>query len=309
MSKTSIEIQSSFPKELQVIETIETPDKIIIKLRSRTHSCECPSCKTTLPHYNSTYLRRVQDLPILGKSVELLIRAYEYRCDNPDCSVKSVNESFDGFVDYCGRMTKRCEDFICTLALETNCESCARICNFMGIKTSGDSVIRMLLRRYSNQLDEICGDSVGIDDFAFKKRQSYGTIVVDEATHRPVALLDGRDGNTLKEWLKNNRHIKTVTRDRAGAYASALSEVLPEAMQIADRFHLHQNLLETIRGVLQGSIPANIKIPEDELHTGVQPDNKKCDKNDQDATNDLNNPESANDCADVIADDTALKKV
>ena len=112
MSKTSIEIQSSFPKELQVIETIETPDKIIIKLRSRTHSCECPSCKTTLTHYNSTYLRRVQDLPILGKSVELLIRAYEYRCDNPDCSVKSVNESFDGFVDYCGRMTKRCEDFI-----------------------------------------------------------------------------------------------------------------------------------------------------------------------------------------------------
>ena len=179
----------------------------------------------------------------------------------------------------------------------------------MGIKTSGDSVIRMLLRRYSNQPDEICGDSVGIDDFAFKKRQSYGTIVVDEATHRPVALLDGRDGNTLKEWLKNNRHIKTVTRDRAGAYASALSEVLPEAMQIADRFHLHQNLLETIRGVLQGSIPANIKIPEDELHTGVQPDNKKCDKNDQDATNDLNNPESANDCADVIADNTALKKV
>ena len=138
MSKTSIEIQSSFPKELQVIETIETPDKIIIKLRSRTHSCECPSCKTTLTHYNSTYLRRVQDLPILGKSVELLIRAYEYRCDNPDCSVKSVNESFDGFVDYCGRMTKRCEDFICTLALETNCESCARRCNFMGIKTSGD---------------------------------------------------------------------------------------------------------------------------------------------------------------------------
>ena len=72
---------------------------------------------------------------------------------------------------------------------------------------------------------------MGIDDFAFKKGNTYGTIVVDETTHRPVALLNGRDSDTLKEWLKNNRHIKTVTRDRAGAYASALSEVLPDAMQ------------------------------------------------------------------------------
>lgn len=145
-----------------------------------------------------------------------------------------------------------------------------------------------------------------IDDFAFKKGNTYGTIVVDETTHRPVALLNGRDSDTLKEWLKNNRHIKTVTRDRAGAYASALSEVLPDAMQIADRFHLHQNLLETIRNVLQGSIPANIKIPEDELHTAVQPDNKKCYKIDPD---DLNNLNSADDCADVSADGTALKKI
>ena len=145
-----------------------------------------------------------------------------------------------------------------------------------------------------------------IDDFAFKKGNTYGTIVVDETTHRPVALLNGRDSDTLKEWLKNNRHINTVTRDRAGAYASALSEVLPDAMQIADRFHLHQNLLETIRNVLQGSIPANIKIPEDELHTAVQPDNKKCDKIDPD---DLNNLKSADDCADVSADGTALKKI
>lgn len=312
MTRTSINLQGFYPKELQITETIETPDKIIIKLKSHTHTFKCPSCKTILTHYNSTYLRRVQDLPILGKNVELQIRAYEYLCDNPECSVKSINESFDGFVDYCGRMTKRCEDFICALALETNCESCARICKFMGIKTSGDSVIRMLLRRYSNQPEEVCGDAVGIDDFAFKKGNTYGTIVVDETTHRPVALLNGRDSDTLKEWLKNNRHIKTVTRDRAGAYASALSEVLPDAMQIADRFHLHQNLLETIRNVLQGSIPANIKIPEDELHTAVQPDNNKCDKTDPDDlndNNDLNNLNSADDCADVSADGTALKKI
>ena len=117
------------------------------------------------------------------------------------------------------------------------------------------------LRRLPVQPEEKCGECVGIDDFAFKKRETYGTIVVDGATHRPVALLEGRDSDTLKEWLKNNRHVRTVTRDRASAYVSALNETLPDAMQIADRFHLHQNLLEAIRGALQGCIPSNTKIP------------------------------------------------
>lgn len=84
-----------------------------------------------------------------------------------------------------------------------------------------------------------CGSAIGVDDFALKKRHTYGTIIVDEATHRPVAILDGRDGMTLKEWLKSNKHVKTVTRDRASAYSSAIQEILPNAMQIADRFHLH----------------------------------------------------------------------
>ncbi|BFK16980.1 hypothetical protein K340107D12_23290 [Blautia parvula] len=52
---------------------------------------------------------------------------------------------------------------------------------------------------------------------------------------------------TLKEWLKNNKHIKAVTRDRRSAYASAIQEILSDAMQIADRYHLHQNLLEAIK--------------------------------------------------------------
>ncbi len=61
-----------------------------------------------------------------------------------------------------------------------------------------------------------------MDDFAFKKRHTYGTIIVDEATHKPVAILDGRDGKTLKEWLSKNKHVKAVTRDRASAYSAAI---------------------------------------------------------------------------------------
>lgn len=116
-------------------------------------------------------------------------------------------------------------------------------------------------RRYETQPEQVCSSTIGVDDFAFAKRKSYGTIIVDKENHKPIAVLEGRDKETLKKWLEHNKHIKAVTRDRASAYAYAIEETLPAAMQIADRFHLHQNLLEAVRGALSGNVPATVKIP------------------------------------------------
>lgn len=117
-----------------------------------------------------------------------------------------------------------------------------------------------------------------MDDFVFKKRHTYGRIIVDEATHHPVAILDGRDGNTLKEWPSKNKHVKAVTRDRASAYSSAITEILPDAMQIADRFQLHQNLLEAIKNTVNSELPVDIRIPSDydsRENTGEEETGKK----------------------------------
>ena len=245
MNDSLLQMNTFFPNELMAIESVEQDNCTVhIKLRSRTHSCKCPECGCETTNYHGSYLRKVQDIPILGKTTRLSITAHEYICNNDACSKTTFVEDFDGFLSYYGRMTERCADFICTLAMETSCEGCARICRAMNLQISGDSVIRLLTKRYRMQPAAECGNIVGVDDFAFKKRHTYGTIIVDQSTHKPVAILDGRDGNSLKEWLKNNKHIKAVTRDRASAYSSAIQEVLPDAMQIADRFHLHQNLLE-----------------------------------------------------------------
>ena len=99
-----------------------------------------------------------------------------------------------------------------------------------------------------------------MDDFAYKKRHTYGTIIVDGETHKPVAILDGRNGETLKEWLKKNKQVKTVTRDRASAYAKAIEEIIPECMQIADRFHLHQNLMDAVNKILSREVAATTAI-------------------------------------------------
>jgi len=78
----------------------------------------------------------------------------------------------------------------------------------MNIIVSGDTVIRMLTKRFELQEQPVCGSVVGIDDFAFKKRHRYGTVIIDEATHKPVEILEGRDSETLKKWLRNNQHVK-----------------------------------------------------------------------------------------------------
>ena len=260
-TETKLELKYFYPTVLEVADICVADQEIKIKMIAHSKECICPKCGIISSHQHGTYERKVQDLPVFGKTTWLLVNAYEYQCDNPDCEVTTFSETVNGFLSYYSRMTERCADFICTLAMETSCEGCSRICKAMNLKVSGDTVIRLLTKRYTLQDTADCGSVIGVDDFAFKKRHTYGTIIVDEATHTPVAILDGRDGSAFKEWLSQNKQVKAVTRDRASAYASAIQEILPDALQIADRFHLHQNLLEAIRNRVNAIIPVNIKIP------------------------------------------------
>ena len=268
--KDLVSLSSYYPeKYLKIIDITDSSTKIIIKLKSVTRECKCPGCNTILTEYHGTYERTVQDLPVFGKSVQLKINVREYQCNNDQCDITTVTEMYDEFLNSYSRMTERCADFICTLAMETSCEGSARICKAMNIKIGGDTIIRLLTKRFALQEDPVCGTVIGVDDFAFKKRHKYGTIIVDEASHNPIAILGGRDGKSLKDWLANNKHIRAVTRDRASAYATAIQEVLPDVMQIADRFHLHQNLLEVIRTSLNSIIPATIKILKEMVEEDV----------------------------------------
>lgn len=262
-TNSSLDLQRFYPAELEIVSIEEGPDKIKLHMVSKTKSFCCPKCGKTLHKLHATHHRTVQDLPILGKRVILDIRVHDFQCQNDSCEIGAFSETFHGFLNHYSRMTERLVDFVTILALETSCEASARIMRAMHIKISGDTVIRMLLKRYREQPHVPCGSHVGVDDFAFKKRHTYGTIIVDEDSHMPVAVLEGRDGSALKEWLGKNKQVTTVTRDRASAYAKAVEEVLPDCMQIADRFHLHQNLLEAVKNVVNSTAPVDIKIPND----------------------------------------------
>ncbi|WP_259373166.1 ISL3 family transposase [Azohydromonas aeria] len=92
---------------------------------------------------------------------------------------------------------------------------------------------------------------VGIDDWALARGHRYGTIVVDLERRRPVALLPDRDTATVRDnWLKEHDTIRIVARDRASAYADAVRQALPDAVQVADRWHLIKNLSEALQRLL-----------------------------------------------------------
>ncbi len=83
---------------------------------------------------------------------------------------------------------------------------------------------------------------VGIDDWAWKKGCTYGTLIVDLEQHCPIDLLPDRTADTVAAWLAAHPTIDVIARDRRGSYAEAATVGAPQAIQVADRWHLLHNL-------------------------------------------------------------------
>jgi transposase len=79
---------------------------------------------------------------------------------------------------------------------------------------------------------------IGIDDFSFRRGRKFGTIVVDLQTHKVLDVLADRTAETSAAWMATHPELEVVSRDRGGDYAAAARKSAPQAIQIADRFHL-----------------------------------------------------------------------
>ncbi|WP_257155359.1 transposase [Bacillus cereus] len=112
-----------------------------------------------------------------------------------------------------------------------------------------------------------------MDDFAIKKRQRYGTIMVDIETHKIIDLIPSRDLDDVIAWLKTFPHLKIVSRDGSITFRNAIAQAHPAAIQVSDRFHLIENLKDYTKQAFQRLLPTSIKVShqfENQVHPAYQ---------------------------------------
>jgi len=255
-------VEGFFPETYRILGIREKTEGYEFNLLSTSSSACCPQCGLSNSRAHSFQERSARDLPILGKPVLLEIIQKRYFCDNKNCETDIFTER-NGIINHYSQFTTRCREYMLAVAVHVSCEAAVKILAYQGIRVSGDTLLNMLKAAGNDYKSEI-GKKIGIDDWAFRRGQTYGTIICDLETHDIIDVLKGRDAETLEKWLGGHQDIDMVSRDRASAYASAVSNVLPEAVQIADRFHITKNLLEALKETMKSFMPEVIEVPNDE---------------------------------------------
>ncbi|MCE4092461.1 ISL3 family transposase (plasmid) [Priestia megaterium] len=233
-------------------------------VKSKSSSCICPSCHTLSHRIHSRYVRSLQDVPAHGKSTYVQIQTRKFFCDKCSCPQAIFTERFTWLGTY-QRKTKRLQEMLKSIVLSTSCKVASRLSKHLGIVTGHHTLLRLLHRLKLPSYEPPV--HIGIDDFAFKKRCRYGTIIINQETRRPMAILNGRDKETVVKWLEQHPTIQMVTRDGSSTYAKAISQALPHAYQITDRWHILKALFTAIKQTLQQSFPSTWRKTEYKNHT------------------------------------------
>ncbi|CAJ1201737.1 ISL3 family transposase [Companilactobacillus nantensis] len=245
-----------------VYDTTNKENTICLFIKSLPHASRCPNCGVPSREVAATYHRILQDTPIHNENTILDVDIYKYRCNNSKCSQKIFVEELP-FASAYQRRTDALNMFILGVSIYLSNEGASNVLKLLGTNISNDSIQK--LYDQLEFVDDPNVKAVGIDDIALRKGQSYATAVYDLKDHHLMALLRGRDVSSIKGWLEQHSKIKFVARDRASAYAKAISEALPKCTQVADRFHLLQNLIDKLRDILKQNLPSTVFIKADRV--------------------------------------------
>jgi transposase len=224
------------------------PDQIVATLEATAPRATCPVCGTWSEAIHSLYQRTIADLPWGQQKVCLHLRVRKFFCRQPTCSRRVFTERLPAVVAPYQRRTRRLTEVVRLLAFALGGEPGARIVKRLGMATSPATLLRLIRR--TPAVTAPTPRVLGVDDWAFRKGHRYGTILVDLEQHRIIEVLPARNAAPLVDWLQANPGVTIFSRDRAAAYAEAASKGAPQAVQVADRWHLLQNLVEALERCL-----------------------------------------------------------
>lgn len=260
-----------------IIEGIQTEEhELGLTLESTAVQGACPKCDQESSQLHSTYLRYPLDLPWAEWPVRLHLRAKRFFCRNQKCPKKTFAERFPDFLARYARRTDRVRQKQQRLGVNVCARTAEKLLKLDQVGISDTTVNRLLLDLPEPEPTTI--RVLGVDDWAKRKGQSYGTILVDLERGQIVDLLGERTAEPLVKWLEDHPGIEIVSRDRSQTYGDAIRRGASKAIQVADRWHLLKNASEVIFKILQQEYAAirNLLNPEpksiktDDLQTKVE---------------------------------------
>jgi transposase len=240
-----------FSAELQLcVDGVEVKNETIdISVTSRNGRCVCPHCQTISERVHSSYQRHPADLPLAGYIVRLVMTVHRFFCDNGSCGAKTFTERIPAFIQHYARRTNRLANKQQRVTLEAGAASGKRVLTILDTPVSSDTLIRLV--RYAAEPDVTTPRVLGVDEWAKRKGQSYGTILVDLEAHQPVDLLPDKSAESFANWLREHTGVEVISRDRDVEYRKGANDGAPDAIQVADRWHLLTNLRDALKRLLE----------------------------------------------------------
>src|SRR5271169_284766 len=230
----------------------------------------CPACDTRSSRRHGSYVRHLQDLPAQGAAVRLRLNLARWKCANPDCARQTFGDRRPAVAQPYARRTHRVVDLARMVTHIAGGRPAGRLVARLGLPQSKDTLLRSLKRSVRARVGAAPVRVVGIDDWSWRKGRTYGTIVVDLERREVLDILQDRSADSTAHWLEGYPAVEMISRDRCGLYAQGAARGAPRARQVADRFHLLQNLRHAIeqqlsraeRPCLQVAPSGTVEIPE-----------------------------------------------
>jgi transposase len=221
------------PEGMGIGQVEITQTQLTVEVISTQPSARCPGCANLSESVHCHYQRTVHDVPCGGRKVVLRLCVRKFFCRNATCPRKVFTERLPDLVQPWARVSNRLLEELKAIGLAASAEVSERLTPRLGMKVKAPTLLRSLRTLPAPAKTTVT--VLGIDDFALRRGDTYGTILINIATGKPLDLLPDRTAEAVMPWLASHPEIQVVSRDRASAFADAVSRVLPHATQVADR--------------------------------------------------------------------------